>query len=74
MPKRNRFSDDLRRAIARSEKSRYAISKESGIAESTLSRFVNGKGGMSVAGIDRICQCIGARLVVEGQPRPKKGK
>jgi transcriptional regulator with XRE-family HTH domain len=73
MPKR-KFSDDLRRAIARSGKTRYQISAETGLAQSTLSKFVNGKGGLSVEGIDAICQSIGARLTVEGPAPRKKGK
>jgi transcriptional regulator with XRE-family HTH domain len=71
---KQRFSDALRRAIEQSEKTRYRISKETGIAEAVLSRFMHGKGGLSVESIDRICESIGARLVVEARPPRKKGK
>ena len=70
---KRKFSDDLRRAIAQSDKSRYQISMETGIAQSTLSKFVSGKGGLSVEGIDRICESIGARLIVE-RKAAHKGK
>jgi hypothetical protein len=70
---KRKFSDDLRRAIGRSEKTRYRIGQETGIAESTLSKFVSGKGGLSLEGIDAICQSIGARLVVDASPA-KKGR
>jgi hypothetical protein len=74
MPKRRSFSDQLRWAIERSKKSRYVISKETGIAQSILSRFVHGDAGLSLENIDRVCQSIGARLATDKPPRPKKQK
>ena len=74
MPARQPFSDQLRRAIQRSGKSRYAISKETGIAQSILSRFVHGDAGLSLENIDRVCQSIGARLATGKATPRKKGK
>jgi hypothetical protein len=72
MPTNKRFSDQLRRAIEGSPKTRYVICKETGILQSVLSRFMHGKGGLSVEGIDRICESIGARLVAgDVAPQPK---
>ena len=58
------FGDRLREAVLRSGKSRYRISRETGITESQLSRFVNGNAGLNLASIDKLCACIGARLAV----------
>ena len=59
---RTKLSDQLRRAIDASDKSRYRISKETGIAQETLSRFMSGKGGLSIDGIDKLAECLGLRL------------
>jgi hypothetical protein len=74
MTANKRFSDQLRRAIERSPKTRYVISKETSIPQSVLSRFMHDKGGLSVEGIDRICASIGARLVSADVARQTKGK
>jgi len=72
MGKRPTFSDELRRAIECSGKSRYRISKESGVAQTVLCRFVHGKTGMSLESVDRICACLRLRLVAEDEPPRKK--
>lgn len=57
------ISEQLRLAIAESGVSRYAISKETGIAQSTLCKFMQGKGGLSIEGIDAIGQLLGLAVV-----------
>ena len=45
MPRRrSKLTDEIRQAVDASGLSRYRISKELGIAESTMSRFMNGQG------------------------------
>jgi DNA-binding phage protein len=61
--KRTKLSDQLRRAIKTSGKTRYRIWRETGIAQETLSRFVSGKGGLSIDGIDKLGECLGLNLV-----------
>jgi hypothetical protein len=73
MTKYIRFSDQLRKAIRDSDKSRYRIGKETGIDESILSRFVNQGTGLSMESIDKLSQCLGLRLVAD-VPRKKKSK
>lgn len=66
------FSNELRDAIKRSDKSRYQISAETGIAQSVLSRFVSGKSGLSLASVDAVCECL--RLTVtERKPAARRG-
>lgn len=56
-------------------KTRYRISQETGIPESILSRFVNAKAGLSLANIDLLCECIGARVVFDvGEPKNRSTK
>lgn len=73
-----KLTDQLRRAIAECGKSRYQISKETGIGESTLSRFMHDKGGLSMEGLDALGKCLGLRIVAVGvskrKGRMKKGR
>jgi hypothetical protein len=62
------ISDQLREAIARCGKTRYRIHKETGIAESQLSRFVNDPSvSLSLNNINKLCKCIGAELVLKAE-------
>lgn len=49
-----KFSDQLRRLIETSGESRYAICKATGLQQATLTRFMQGKGGLSVEGLDKL--------------------
>jgi transcriptional regulator with XRE-family HTH domain len=61
---RKTISDQLREAIKTCGKTRYQISQESGIDEAALSKFMNEKVGLSLPTIDKLCECIGAELVI----------
>ena len=78
MSRRRTFSDDLRRAIQRSGKTRYRISQETGVSEAVLCKFMKAEHGMLLPSIDKLYVYLGLRLVGEGeaQPKPatKKGK
>ncbi len=56
------FSEQLREAIRQEERSRYRISLETGIAQGQLSRFMQGKCGLSLRSIDLLCECLGLGL------------
>ena len=60
--------DQIRKAIAKGQKTRYRISQETGISESQLSRFVKGQCGVSVEAMEQLAECLGLQIVV----RPKK--
>lgn len=73
--KRIKMSDQIRRAVDASGMSRYRISKELGIAESTMSRFMSG-GGLSQSNIDALASLLGLN-VTTNPPRwwpPRKAK
>jgi plasmid maintenance system antidote protein VapI len=66
-----KLSDQIRDAVNASGMSRYGIAKTLGIAESTLSRFMHGKGGLSMDFIDRLAELLGLGIVVK--PAKKQG-
>ena len=59
------FNQQLRKALVKSELTCYQISKQTGIAQSILSRFINQGTGLSMGSIDRLCQCLKLRLVAD---------
>jgi hypothetical protein len=64
------MSEQLRRAIELSGKTRYRISLESGISQAVLSRFVNRQRELSLANVDALCEALGLRVVIE--PKDKR--
>ncbi len=75
MPKKQPFSEQLRQAIERSDKTRYRISLETDIAQSILSRFVNQGAGLSMESVDRLVECLDLKIVPRKQSKPtKKGR
>jgi len=68
------FSSQLRQAIERSGLSWYRISKDTGVPESALSRFMSRERGLSLGSIEAICDLIGARLVLDAKPKQGKSK
>jgi transcriptional regulator with XRE-family HTH domain len=59
MEKRSeKLSDQVRRAVDASGLSRYRISKQLGVAESTMSRFMSGQGGLSMENLDALADLL----------------
>ena len=56
--RRVKLSDQVRRAVDASGLSRYRISKELGVAESTMSRFMSGQGGLLLANLDTLADLL----------------
>jgi transcriptional regulator with XRE-family HTH domain len=69
--RRIKLSDQIRRAVDASGLSRYRISKEIGVAESTMSRFMSGQGGLSLANLDALADLLG--LDIAAPRRSTKG-
>jgi hypothetical protein len=67
MRKKSTISEALRDAIRKCEKSRYRIHKETGIDQGMLSRFLNTDASLSLTSVDKLCEFIGARLVVDAK-------
>ena len=62
------LSEQLRRAIEASPKSRYQLAKETGVSQSVLSLFCNKNRGLSLRTVD----ALAAALDLELKPRKRK--
>ena len=62
MAKHTPLSDQLRRAIDSAPMTRYRISKDLGISEATLSRFMSGERGLTLKVVDALANYLGLRL------------
>ena len=69
--KRTRFSDEIRAAVERSGLSRYAICKELGIPQSSMSRFMSGENWLGQDTLDALAELLDLH-VSAGKPRRKK--
>jgi transcriptional regulator with XRE-family HTH domain len=65
---RRKLSDQIRAAVKNSGMTRYRISADSGVQQSTLSRFLRG-GGMSLDTLDRLADLLGLEVVVRRAKR-----
>jgi transcriptional regulator with XRE-family HTH domain len=72
--RRGKLSDQIRAAVDASGKSRYRIAKELGIAESTISRFMSGQGGLSMDNLDALVGLLGLDLAARRQATTKAKK
>ena len=67
------MSERIRAEIERSDVSRYRLWQETGIAESTLSRFVSGERGLSMEALDALFEFFDLDVVSRGRrSKPKK--
>ena len=58
MAKAISFTDQIRRAVLSSKMTRYQIAQVTGIDKASLSRFVNGERGLSLAAIDILADLL----------------
>jgi transcriptional regulator with XRE-family HTH domain len=71
---RVKLSDQVRRAVDASGLSRYRICKTLGIAESTLSRFMAGQGGLSMEYLDALADLLDLDIVSRKRPAGAAGR
>ena len=67
--KREKLTDQLRTAIETSGRTLGQIARESGIDIATISRFMHGKGGLSMDGLDGITESLGLHLSTDAPAR-----
>lgn len=67
MASKKTLSQQLREAIIESGISRYEISKQTGVSQSALSRFVLGERGISVKAMDAIGLFLGLSVISRGR-------
>ena len=65
--------DDIRKAIDTSGKSRYRISKDTGISESRLCQLMAGTKGLSIEALELLADHLGLEIVAR-RKRRRKGK
>ena len=63
--------DSLRKIIKESVVSRYRVSKDTGIDQAILSRFVNGERGLNMQNIDTICRYFKLELRPKGKRKER---
>ena len=63
------MSERIKAAVEASGKSRYRIAKETGIAESALSRFMSGERGLSMQALDTLLEYLGLEVVPREERR-----
>ena len=65
------LSDQVRRAVDESGLSRYRICQELDLAEATMSRFMSGKGGLSMNTLDALAELLDLNITTG---KPRKGR
>jgi hypothetical protein len=65
--------NDIRQAIETCGKSRYRISKDTGILQSQLSQLMDGTKGLSIETLELLADYLGFEVVTRPK-RHKKGK
>ena len=64
--------DQMRRALAASGRTRYAISKESGIGQPELSRLARGHAGMGFEKLELLARTLGLVYVLQPRKTPRR--
>ena len=63
------MSEQLRQAINTSQFSRYRISKETGVSQAALSRFMSGERSLTLDTVDVLADFLGLELVSKRKGR-----
>ena len=69
--RRLKLSEQIRRAITDCGTTRYVISKETGIDQATLSRFMSGERGLPTKTLDTLADFLNLNIVVGGRTTSK---
>jgi transcriptional regulator with XRE-family HTH domain len=67
--KRIKLSEQIRQAIEGCGMTRYAIGKETGIDQATLSRFMSGERGLPMKTLDRLADFLDLNITTGKQKR-----
>ena len=68
------FSEEVRRAIDGSGLSRYAICKRIGLDQAVMSRFMSGKGMVSLKVLDRLAGSLDLHVTTGKKGKRTRGK
>ncbi len=56
------LTDQIREAVKQSDLTHYEICRRTGINKASMSRFVNGHGGLSLANLDKLAELLRLRI------------
>jgi hypothetical protein len=56
------LTDQIREAVRQSELSHYEMCRQTRIDKASMSRFINGHGGLSLANLDKLADLLGLRI------------
>ena len=71
--KNTSLTDQLRQLIETAEISRYQLWQQTGIDQAVLSKFVNGKGGLSMESLDKIGEVLNLQITKSSKkPAPRR--
>lgn len=70
----SKILDEIRRAIEASEKTRYRLSKETGIPQSQLSRLMTGEKGISFERLESLVKALGLEIVIRRKQTRRRKK
>lgn len=71
MTRKPHVAEQIRRAIAKGEKSRYAISAETGVDQGQLCRFMGGW-SLGVDKLEAVAVALGLEIVVQPAKRKRR--
>ena len=72
MSNMSKICDKLKQAIEKGPKSRYRLSKETGIEQSQLSRFMGGAHLLSIESIEKLAKALDFELVLKKKNTKRK--
>jgi transcriptional regulator with XRE-family HTH domain len=68
----SKICDKLRQAIEMDPRSRYRLSKETGIEQSQLSRFMAGTRILGIESIEKLAKALGFELIMQKKTKKRK--
>ena len=72
--RRAKLSDQIRRAVDDCGQTRYRISKETRIDQSTLSRFMSAERGLPMNTLDKLADYLDLNITVGKGRKPRKSR
>lgn len=73
MPGMSEILNRLKQAIRDGDKSRYRLSKETGVEESALSRLMSGERGLSIEAAEKVAVALGLEIIIRPVKHKAKG-
>lgn len=70
----NSFTDQIRQAIDDSGLTRYRIAKETGISESNLAQFYNGRRGLSMEALNALSEFLQLKITLGRKPGTERAE